>query len=74
MAETVLCLYNASLAGRPPKPPPLSLKADTLLRPEGYREWVFVGTSTGLNYMIEGEMEEDPAARSVRDHEVELRE
>jgi hypothetical protein len=24
---------------------------DTLLRPEGYREWVFVGTSTGLNYM-----------------------
>ena len=24
---------------------------DTLLRPEGYREWVFVGTSAGLNYM-----------------------
>jgi hypothetical protein len=24
---------------------------DTLLRPEGYREWVFVGSSTGLNYM-----------------------
>lgn len=23
---------------------------DTLLRPEGYREWVFVGSSTGLNY------------------------
>ncbi len=24
---------------------------DTMLRPEGYREWVFVGSSTGLNYM-----------------------
>lgn len=24
---------------------------DTLLRPEGYREWVFVGASIGLNYM-----------------------
>lgn len=24
---------------------------DTLLRPENYREWVFVGSSTGLNYM-----------------------
>lgn len=23
---------------------------DTLLRPDGYREWVFVGSSTGLNY------------------------
>lgn len=23
---------------------------DTLLRPEGYREWVFAGSSTGLNY------------------------
>jgi hypothetical protein len=23
---------------------------DTLLRPEGYREWIFVGSSTGLNY------------------------
>src|SRR5438552_16519822 len=23
---------------------------DTLLRPEGYREWVFVGSSSGLRY------------------------
>jgi hypothetical protein len=23
---------------------------DTLLRPEGYREWVFVGSSLGLRY------------------------
>jgi hypothetical protein len=23
---------------------------DTLLRPEGYREWIFVGSSIGLNY------------------------
>ncbi|PYP88644.1 MAG: cytochrome P460 [Blastocatellia bacterium AA13] len=24
---------------------------DTMLRPEGYREWVFVGSSTGLSYL-----------------------
>lgn len=32
------------------KPAAVFEGADTLLRPEGYREWVFVGSSTGLNY------------------------
>jgi hypothetical protein len=33
------------------KPAAVFEDKDTLLRPEGYREWVFVGSSTGLNYM-----------------------
>ncbi|MBS1790695.1 MAG: cytochrome P460 family protein [Acidobacteria bacterium] len=40
-----------------PSPPSTTEKSaavfedqNTLLRPEGYREWVFVGSSTGLNY------------------------
>ncbi len=28
--------------------------AGNVLRPEGYRKWVFVGTSLGLRYMGEG--------------------
>src|SRR5207237_1888232 len=32
---------------------------DTLLRPEGYREWVFVGSSLGLRYE-EGKKEPGP--------------
>ncbi len=28
---------------------------DTLLRPEGYREWVFVGSSLGLSYAVKPE-------------------
>jgi Cytochrome P460 len=28
---------------------------DTLLRPEGYREWIFVGSSLGLSYNPAGE-------------------
>lgn len=33
-----------------PKPGALFEGKDTLLRPEGYREWVFVGSSLGLRY------------------------
>lgn len=33
------------------KPAAIFEGKDTMLRPEGYREWVFVGSSTGLNYM-----------------------
>ena len=32
------------------KPAAVFEDKDTLLRPEGYREWIFVGSSTGLNY------------------------
>ena len=33
--------------------------AGDMLRPEGYREWVFVGTSLGLRYAKDGEPGED---------------
>src|SRR5207245_2843881 len=33
-----------------PRPAVIFEGKDTLLRPEGYREWVFVGSSLGLRY------------------------
>lgn len=42
---------NQSLQQPAEKPAAVFEAQDTLLRPEGYREWVFVGSSTGLNYM-----------------------
>src|SRR5947207_15499647 len=33
-----------------PKPAAVFEGKDTLLRPDGYREWVFVGSSLGLRY------------------------
>src|SRR5947199_964094 len=41
----------------PPKPAAQFEGKDTLLRPEGYREWVFVGSSLGLRY---GEGQKQP--------------
>jgi len=36
--------------------------AGKVLRPEGYRKWVFVGTSLGLRYMGEGGVDEGPGS------------
>ena len=36
--------------------------AGKVLRPEGYRQWVFVGTSLGLRYMGEGGSDEGPGS------------
>jgi hypothetical protein len=33
-----------------------------VLRPEGYRHWVFVGASLGLRYAEDGEPEEGPGS------------
>lgn len=41
---------------------------DTLLRPVGYREWVFVGSSLGLRY--DEKAEEKPASKSEPYHNV----
>ena len=38
------------LEAAPAKPAAQSEGKDTLLRPKGYREWVFVGSSQGLRY------------------------
>src|SRR5947209_5693989 len=38
---------------------------DTLLRPEGYREWVFVGSSLGLRYEERQKQPEPPEYNNV---------
>jgi tetratricopeptide (TPR) repeat protein len=44
-------LIVATLLGAAPAKPAARFEGkDTLLRPEGYREWVFVGSSLGLRY------------------------
>lgn len=40
----------AVLAAEPGQPAAVFEGKDTLLRPAGYREWVFVGSSLGLSY------------------------
>src|SRR5437764_1298248 len=44
---------------RPARPAAQFEGKDTLLRPEGYREWVFVGSSQGLRY-DEGKKQPEP--------------
>jgi hypothetical protein len=42
---------GATIFGAAPAKPAAQFEGkDTLLRPEGYREWVFVGSSLGLRY------------------------
>lgn len=36
--------------------------AGNVIRPEGYRKWVFVGTSLGLRYMGEGGTDDGPGS------------
>ncbi|MCI0536256.1 MAG: cytochrome P460 family protein [Verrucomicrobiales bacterium] len=43
-------LANSSATCGADKPAAVFVGKDTLLRPEGYREWVFVGSSLGLRY------------------------
>src|SRR5438093_1552690 len=43
-------VFPSSLTNGADKPAAVFEGKDTLLRPEGYREWVFVGSSLGLRY------------------------
>src|SRR5262249_31404930 len=45
-----VCIAAAMFAAEPEKARVQFEGKDTLLRPEGYREWVFVGSSLGLRY------------------------
>lgn len=45
-----IVVFGQSANSRPDKSPALFEGKTTLLRPEGYREWVFVGSSLGLAY------------------------
>src|SRR5437899_12251410 len=53
LAATLLlavCIVAAMFAAEPAKAGGQFEGKDTLLRPDGYREWVFVGSSLGLRY------------------------
>src|SRR5262245_56141847 len=45
-----VCLVAGMPAAEPAKAAVQFEGKDTLLRPDGYREWVFVGSSLGLRY------------------------
>ncbi len=50
-AISLTALAAAALLGAEPGKPAAVFKGeDTLLRPDGYREWVFVGSTLGLRY------------------------
>jgi tetratricopeptide (TPR) repeat protein len=51
VALSLPALLTATVLGAEPAKPAARFEGkDTLLRPEGYREWVFVGSSQGLRY------------------------
>ncbi len=51
VAAVPLAAVAAAVLGAEPGHPADSFEGrDTLLRPAGYREWVFVGSSLGLSY------------------------
>src|SRR5690242_1664498 len=73
MARWLVCLVSgitsaAWLAPAPAAPPQRAARfegKDTLLRPEGYREWVFVGSSLGLRYDEGKKQPERPEYKNV---------
>lgn len=69
MSKRWLGLFGGSLvvlalgAGAPGKMSvPTYDGAGNVVRPEGYRKWVFVGTSLGLRYMSDGGTDEGPGS------------
>ena len=48
--STSLLIFSLSTGMGSDKPAAVFEGKDTLLRPEGYREWIFVGSSLGLSY------------------------
>ncbi len=63
-------LFASGLADGADKPAAVFDGKDTLLRPEGYREWVFVGSSLGLRY--DENAEKVPAEEEKLFHNVYL--
>jgi hypothetical protein len=57
-----LCLLPAPAAG--PEEPRFT-PDNQLIRPEGYREWVFVGASLGMTYKQDGEAPGHPTFHNV---------
>jgi hypothetical protein len=68
-ATAIVALGVAAVLGAEPgKPAAVFEGKDTLLRPAGYREWVFVGSSLGLSYEKgerKGERPDGPEYKNV---------
>src|SRR5262245_24169053 len=64
MARWLVFLASV-LADAPAKPAAQFEGKDTLLRPDGYREWVFVGSFLGLRYEEGKEQPDQPEYKNV---------
>jgi len=61
-----LCaLFAFGLNSAEPMPNPRYSGADTLVRPEGYREWMFVGSNLGMGYKEGGQPDPDPKFHNI---------
>jgi hypothetical protein len=69
LRRTLFCaalaaLLVAALAAAADSPEPRFTETKELVRPEGYREWVFVGSSLGMSYQ-EGQPRRDPKFHNI---------
>jgi hypothetical protein len=60
MRLIIFLLFATVLLTGEPKPAP-KYRGDQLIRPEGYRSWMFVGANYGMGYTEGGEKKESPA-------------
>ncbi len=59
------CLLGvAALNSSEPMPGPRYTDASLLVRPEGYREWMFVGSNLGMGYK-DGQPDKDPKFHNI---------
>ena len=60
MRLTIIFVFGALLLSAESMPVP-KYQGESLARPEGYREWMFVGANYGMGYTEGGEKKESPA-------------
>ena len=61
-----LCLLGAlCLNSSEPMPAPRYSETDTLVRPEGYRDWMFIGSNLGMGYKEGGVPDPDPKFHNI---------
>src|SRR5688572_18134836 len=59
------CLFGVSAVNSSePMPGPRYTGASLLVRPEGYREWMFVGSNLGMGYK-DGQPDKDPKFHNI---------
>jgi hypothetical protein len=63
-ALVLLLLSAGALGAEEPMAQPRYSSGNHLVRPEGYREWIFVGANLGMGYS-EGQPKKDPAFHNI---------